>query len=103
MSEKYYRVKTAAKLIDPNFSARTLYSWIAKVEKRTTYHFLRKSILRNGILVDQILLTEEDIQLLKKLYSLRNKEKKELTAAIFATFLPTEELEERFTMERNIF
>lgn len=103
MSEKYYRVKTAAKLIDPSFSARTLYSWIAKVEKRTTYLFLRKSILRNGIPVVQILLKEEDIQLLKKLYSLRNKEKKDLTAAIFATFLSPEELDERLTMERNIF
>lgn len=103
MSEKYYRVKTAAKLIDPDFSSRTLYSWIAKIEKRTKYRFLRKTILRNGILVDQLLLTEEDIQLLKKLYRLRNKERKDLTAAIFTTFLSPEELSERLLLEENIF
>lgn len=102
MSEKYYRVRTAAKLIDSMFSSRTLYSWIAKIEKRTSYRFLRKDILRNGIPVSQILLIEEDILLLKKLYRLRNQERKELTPAIFATFLSPEELAKQFMMEENI-
>lgn len=102
MSEKYYRVRTAAGLIDPDFSARTLYSWIGKIEKRTKYQFLRKDILRNGIPVTQILLTEEDIQLLKKLFRLRNEEKEELTAAIFATFLSPEEFKEHLNLENNI-
>jgi hypothetical protein len=102
VSEKYYRVRTAAKLIDSEFSSRTLYSWIAKIEKRTTYLFLRKDILRNGIPVSQILLTEEDILLLKKLHRLRNGERKELTAAIFATFLSPEDLAERLMIEENI-
>ncbi|WP_303219102.1 hypothetical protein [Enterococcus asini] len=52
--------------------------------------------------MSQILLTEEDILLLKKLYRLRNGERKELTAAIFATFLSPEELAERLMIEENI-
>ena len=103
MSEKYYRVRTAATLIDSDFSSRTLYSWITKIEKRTKYCFLRKDVLRNGIRMVQILLTEEDIQLLKKLYRLRYEDKKDLTTAIFITFLSPEEIVERSLIEENIY
>lgn len=70
----YYKISEVCTLL--NIKERTLRSWISKIEERTAFRFTRKINMANphyvyGKPVPQLLLDEDEIRLLKKLYEQR--------------------------------
>ncbi|MDN3169369.1 hypothetical protein [Enterococcus faecalis] len=86
--KKYYSVKTALNIIDPDFSIRTFYGWIRRIEEKTSYRFLRKEGLIGDNIVKRTLLTDDDLALLEQLYHYRVEEEENLTLAIYRVFWP---------------
>ncbi|MBP2098050.1 hypothetical protein [Enterococcus rivorum] len=76
MTKNYFSIKEVCGLISVEMKERTLRSWITKIEERTAFRFTRKINMANphyvyGKPLQQLLLDEDEIRLLKKLYEER--------------------------------
>ena len=75
-------------MIDPDFSVRTFYGWLRRIEEVTSYRFLRKEGLMGTNIVKRTLLTEADLALLRQLYHYRVEKEENLKLAIYHVFSP---------------
>ncbi|OEH82476.1 hypothetical protein [Enterococcus rivorum] len=96
----FYTVKEVCEAISFEMKERTLRSWISKIEERTAFRFTRKINMEfphyvYGKPVPQLLLDEDEIRLLKKLYEERQNGAS-LLATIDRLFLLPEDYAQRY-------
>lgn len=84
--KKFYRVSTAAKII--NMPERTLHGYIKAIERETSYRFYRKTMFYHSNKVNQVFLTEEEIPVLTELRRIRELDLLPMRLAIYKLFDP---------------
>lgn len=96
----FYTRTEARKMINEDLKFYTLNSWIEKIVAWTDYNFEvavptseNAWSYRNGQPVKRLVLTEDDIELMKRLYDLKVVKGKLLPYAIAHTFLSEGDLE----------